>query len=274
MLKRVFNTDADRRRKTSELPVGSVMAWHSATPPSALWLLCDGSVVAKSTNLRLYNLITANGTLEPYGPDTDSNGNVITPRTNATHFRLPDMRNRFLMSPDLVFGSNPGPSYVGSTGGSETHQHNFTTADGPVGGVSTTAFNTHTHTYNAGSFQSGGVHNHGAANDSTSGNYVGSNPTPNGYYSIAGGLGCAFEHHNHSVSYNVSSGGAHTHSLYFGLPSVNVGNNITVNQDTSLTSTSNHTHTVPYTGSTELSTAVSHVPSHVRAHFIVYSGGA
>lgn len=82
----------------SAIPVGSIMMWPTATPPSG-WLICNGQAVGRDTCSILYTLISTT-----YGSGD-----------GATTFNLPDLRSRFPLG---VSGSHA----LASVGGEETHK--------------------------------------------------------------------------------------------------------------------------------------------------------
>jgi microcystin-dependent protein len=91
---------------TSAIPVGSMMMWPAATPPSG-WLICNGQAVGRDTCSVLYTLISTT-----YGSGDGS-----------TTFNLPDLRSRFPLG---VSGSHA----LASNGGEETHQLDTTEIPG------------------------------------------------------------------------------------------------------------------------------------------------
>lgn len=69
------------------IPIGGLLTWIAPTPPEAsVWVLCNGSLVAKSgTYGQLYNVLTVGGTqTSPYGESGNS-------------FYLPDLRGMYLV---------------------------------------------------------------------------------------------------------------------------------------------------------------------------------
>jgi microcystin-dependent protein len=75
-------TSAIQTQFNNNTPVGVVNMWVTSTAPTG-WLLCDGSTKSTTTNPELANLYSVIGTI--YGG------------TDATSFRLPDLRGRVPM---------------------------------------------------------------------------------------------------------------------------------------------------------------------------------
>lgn len=83
------------------LPAGSIIQWSSNTPPNN-WLLCDGSLVSRTTYASLFAVI---GTTYGAGDGT-------------TTFALPDLKGRVPVGRD---GSQTEFDTLGETGGAKTH---------------------------------------------------------------------------------------------------------------------------------------------------------
>ena len=87
------------------LPLGAILAYPSATPPSASFLLCNGDALNSSTNTQyadLYELIK-----NTYGG------------SNNTNFKLPDIQGRTIVGYD---GSDATFKPLGGVGGFKTHK--------------------------------------------------------------------------------------------------------------------------------------------------------
>lgn len=67
-------------------PTGGIMQFAGASAPTG-WLMCQGQELAIASYTALYNILTATGTVFPYGANTNGSGAAGT-----THFRLPDFR--------------------------------------------------------------------------------------------------------------------------------------------------------------------------------------
>jgi microcystin-dependent protein len=103
------------------VPVGSMVEWGTATPPSG-WLICDGTAVSRTTYSTLYGII---GTTYGVG-----NG--------STTFNLPNWSGR------MGIGVN-GTYTLASTGGAATHSHSSTLAAPSHTHTDTLAAPAHTH---------------------------------------------------------------------------------------------------------------------------------
>lgn len=194
-------------------PTGSINQYAGATAPTG-WLLCDGSEVAIASNTALYNVLTTNGTVFPYGANTNGSGGAGT-----THFRVPDLKGR------IPVGRDAGQTEfdaLGETGGAKTHT--LTTDEMPSHshGASTNTTGSHTHTIDG-----VGDHYHTVPTRTTTnsshthivGNRAASTPNPNNandfVYSDNGGAHShtmqAAGDHSHSVTVN-STGGDSAHN--------------------------------------------------------------
>lgn len=115
---------------TADLPTGTIVAFGGQTVPEG-WLLCDGSLISRSTRATLFAAIgTAYGTGD-----------------GSTTFHLPDFRGRFLRGlnsgtgrdPDsatrtaMNSGGNTGDT-VGSLQGHQFNSHRHQYARGETGG--------------------------------------------------------------------------------------------------------------------------------------------
>jgi microcystin-dependent protein len=107
------------------LPAGSIISWGGSVAP-ANWLLCDGSVVSRTTYASLFAAV----------------GTAYGAGNGSTTFQLPDLRGR------IPVGRNGGSfGSLGATGGSETHV--LTIGELP----------SHTHSFSA-TTSSDGAHTH------------------------------------------------------------------------------------------------------------------
>lgn len=160
-----------------DVPVGGVLDFAGAVPPSN-YLLCVGGTVVRATYPALNTLFAASS--YPYGAGDGS-----------TTMGIPDLRRRFALGK----ADSGGQSTLGETGGSFDHTHtNPSTASG----------GSHSHTNS--DAPSSGNHDHptsntGGALDSASSGGRAFN------YAVAGSTVW------HVHSYNATAAGAHTHNL-------------------------------------------------------------
>lgn len=171
-----------RTRTNKKLDIGAIKTFAGDTPPSG-FLVCDGSIVSRTTYARLFAEI---GTSWGQGD-------------GSTTFHLPDLRGRFLRGRDAGAGRDPGGRIASNTGGA--------TGDnvGSVQGDSTKnpGF--------GGSADAVGNHQH----------YVHTADTPNNVptnstYPLAGGIqGLAgFRYSTSAATHSPSSGsGGHSHGV-------------------------------------------------------------
>ena len=218
-----------------QLPVGSLLAWHSNTPP-ARYLMCDGAQVPIASYPRLHAIVGIK-----YGALTDGSGGVGT-----SHFRLPDLSGKFLSTPS----SNAN---IGVTGGTSSHQHTFTSQQGGAtitGGV-------HNHNHTPGNLVAGGGHTHdGAYNTADSGSNT------NILRATGGSTVRSFDTHTHTWS-TTTTGSSHGHTI----------NNTSVNT-TGNYYEHPHTVTFQNAAATinDSPANVSHLPRHLAMNFVVYVG--
>jgi microcystin-dependent protein len=163
---------------------GSIIAWGGAATeavgaPNRIpdgYLLCNGRFLSKP--------ISEGGTVDTYARLWNAIGNIHG--ETATTFRIPDLRERFIVG---AGGNNPGvigdPYDVADTGGSNTVTLTEANLATHTHGISVETTN-HVHTANATVQTANATHNHPATTVGTQGA------------------------HGHTVS--VSNGGAHTHS--------------------------------------------------------------
>lgn len=196
-------------------PIGSILQYGGANAPTG-WLLCVGTELSISTYQSLYNVLTATGTVFPYGANTNGSGSA-----GSTHFRLPNLQGR------IPVGRDAGQTEfdaLGETGGAKTHT--LTSSEMPSHGhtVNQTDAGGHSHTVD------GGAHAHtiptrtytGTSSHSHDGNRIAKSSSPstanddtstvNGAYGDGSHAHSVSSvgNHNHSVSVNnTGGGGAH-----------------------------------------------------------------
>lgn len=172
------------------LPVGGIMFWPTATPPSG-WLYCDGSLVSRTTYAKLFSVI----------------GTRFGAGDGSTTFALPDLRGR------AIFGLGSSPlNAIGNKGGTFNHTHNVPTHNHSM---SHTHDMTHTHTVNppGTSTSENGSHQHSIPNTGSAGShshileYDGSVGT-HGHSGTSSG-----RHHFRDNYEDIRANGAHTHSV-------------------------------------------------------------
>lgn len=174
------------------LPTGAIVSWGgdpaAAVPPG--WLLCDGTPVSRSKYGKLFSTISTT-----YGSGDGS-----------TTFHLPDLTDKYLYGHETA---------AGTTGGSDTHDHPFTTSVQ----LANVAGGAHNHSSNAGAPGAAGAsHNHNvnatnaASGNSTSntgkstGNGVSVQGSAHGHTIYYAGLNAASASHNHPWNAIANSG--------------------------------------------------------------------
>jgi len=216
------------------------------TTAPAGWLLCDGSEVPIDSYPELYSLLTAGGTLFPFGANTDGSGGA-----GSTHFVLPDLSERFIGVADASsVGDIESPS--------ATHTHNFAMSTNTT--IAYASGGNHDHSFTAPNLNPGFGHSHVVT--ANAGAYT-ADPISNALMSGAGNSTAAFDQaHGHNVSLTTNNDGSHGHAINTNTPGARV-------------TASNHSHTLTFSkGSGAAPTAVDHTPPHMECQFIVYAGAA
>jgi microcystin-dependent protein len=90
--------------KISNVP-GMISQYAGSSLPSG-WLWCDGGDIQVSTHQNLYNALTSNGTVFPYGPNTNANGVI--------YFKVPNFTGRVPVGRD---SAQTEFDVLGETGG-------------------------------------------------------------------------------------------------------------------------------------------------------------
>jgi microcystin-dependent protein len=115
-------------------------AGSSSVSPTG-WLFCDGQEVLITTYQNLYNSLTSNGTIFPYGANTNGSGGA-----GSTHFRIPNFKGRVPVGKD---SSQTEFDLLGESGGSKTstapHDHSISHDHGSFNATSGTESADHGH---------------------------------------------------------------------------------------------------------------------------------
>lgn len=211
------NTWAPPSQTPQAAIIGQITLMGTVAAPYG-WLVCDGAEYPIATYGQLYNVLTSNGTVFPFGANTDGNGNA-----GSTHFRVPDLKGRVPVGRDAsqvefdVFGESGGSktatlsiAQLPQHDHSITHSHTASTAGGE-GGVD------HLH-YNDTGFSGGHEHTYSGRR----GNRV-----------VTGG-GAATVTDSAEGSWGTTGGGGHSHAFWSGAAdrSLNHGHTITVSGTT------------------------------------------
>jgi microcystin-dependent protein len=169
-------------------PVGGIVMWPgTVTNFPTGWQICNGAQLSIASYTALYNVLTNNGTIFPFGANTNGSGSA-----GSTHFRLPNMIDRFV--------AGAGSAYsVGNTGGADTVT--LTTAQMPSHDH-TASDSGHSHDYVGVEWPSGGgaeQNQGGSPEDRTNFNYA--RTTSLGYANITIGLNGSGEAHENRPPY-------------------------------------------------------------------------
>ena len=82
----------DTSSSSSGTPVGTIIYHSTSTAPTG-YLKANGAELPITVYTTLYNVVTTNGTVFPFGANTNGSGGA-----GSTHFRLPDLRGQFIRS--------------------------------------------------------------------------------------------------------------------------------------------------------------------------------
>jgi len=219
------------------VPIAGPITLYSNAEYVSLGLLpCNGTVREISSYQNLYNVLTVNGSVFPFGTNTLADGTT----SGNTHFKLPNM----LATKYWLSGSNTGNISIPNNSATHTHSVN---SSGSASANNDTW--NHTHAANAGTSTSNmNAHNHAfpAQNASSAGNggsvvlkNDASGPTAaspshshgsfnfNGVSSSNQNAG-GHDHGNALLNSNAAGGGSHTHTVSY---SINAANSQTVYPD-------------------------------------------
>jgi microcystin-dependent protein len=104
-------TDLIANKLTSVPGIINQFAGSGSAAPTG-WLFCDGQEVLITTYENLYNSLTSNGTVFPYGANTNGSGSA-----GSTHFRIPNLKGKVPVGRD---SSQTEFDVLGESGGSKT----------------------------------------------------------------------------------------------------------------------------------------------------------
>ena len=173
-------------------PVGSILQYGGSSAPSG-WLLCTGTELSITTYQSLYNVLTVNGTVFPYGANTNGSGGA-----GSTHFRLPNLQGRIPVGRDAT---QTEFDVLGETGGAKTHT------------LSSSEMPSHQHT---GLVDPAGNHNHdmlSAGNHSHS-LYVKERDTSTHGHTLTQNVAAGTAGVDYVNTASIVAAGDHTHGLY------------------------------------------------------------
>jgi len=155
-------TEMIANKLTSVPGVINQFAGSGSAAPTG-WLFCDGQEISISTYTNLYNSLTSNGTVFPYGANTNGAGGA-----GSTHFRIPNFKGKVPVGKD---SAQTEFDVLGETGGSKTsvapHNHSIS-HDHPSFGTTDSA-GTHSH-ITMPLYGNGGQTDHGTMYTSNMGN--------------------------------------------------------------------------------------------------------
>jgi microcystin-dependent protein len=177
---------------TSALPPGIVLPYGGTAAPTG-WLLCNGSVVSRTTYAALFAIV---GTAFNTGGEP------------GTDFRLPDLRGRFPLG-KAAAGTG---STLGGSGGAIDHVHT-------VGTLDTANESTHTHAVGTLAADNESAHTHGAGSYQVTipGDVTvvapGLETVGSDGVTAVTGTSAAGSAHGHAVSGATAAGAAHKHTV-------------------------------------------------------------
>jgi microcystin-dependent protein len=177
-------------------------AGSSSVSPTG-WLFCDGQEVLITTYQNLYNSLTSNGTIFPYGANTNGSGGA-----GSTHFRIPNFKGRVPVGKD---SSQTEFDLLGESGGSKTVTLTSTQSGVPLHShanslTGTTTFAASGHTHGAGNISAaiGATNSNIAAIGYVAGGTTGGPATST--YTITGGIGGSQTFNHYTPTYGNTGG--------------------------------------------------------------------
>jgi microcystin-dependent protein len=192
--------------KVTSVP-GIINQFAGSESPTG-WLFCEGQEVLIETYPNLYDALTSEGTVFPYGANTDGSGEA-----GETHFRIPNFKGRVPVGLD---SSQTEFNVLGEVGGAKTHI--LTSAEMP----------THAHSVDPPSTNFTSANNtvdHLHSVDPPSTNFVSGNQSAN---------------HAHTWSFTDRSGGQGDSASGWDTSSESIDTTRTI---TTAANNANHTHT-------------------------------
>jgi microcystin-dependent protein len=215
----------------SLIPTGTIALWPTATCPGG-WVECNGQELLIGTTdsqyNELYKSITNNGSVFPFGANTNGSGSV-----GSTHFRLPELEGR------IAIGSGTGTGLtarsLGQWGGTNTvpaptidnitsHTHTMTHTH--------TMSHTHASPGHDGVPHVSGDHTHSVGDHTHPAPPAGSVPhSHNAFFGNTGAPGTSFRMQSavSSPAVNMTGSGSHAH----GVPSGSILGDVFSDVDTS-----------------------------------------
>jgi microcystin-dependent protein len=178
------------------VPTGAGLEWPIDTAAPAGYLLQDGGEYPIATYPDLYNFLTKNGTVFPFGANTNGAG-----AAGSTHFRTPNRKGRVAVGYNA---SDTDFNAIGKTGGAKTHT--LTAAEMPVHSHGMDAAGSHSHgggTFNA------GAHTHTYQQPNARFSIQGGGAVTVSDFSFTGSISGGVGDHAHGIGVD----GSHTHSI-------------------------------------------------------------
>ena len=234
------------RTESHTIPIGTIIGWHSSAPPAG-WLLCSSQQVPIADYRELYNVITNNEAVFPFGANTNGSGGA-----GSTHFKLPDLNGGGYMprSPSTTAPPLSANSNVGVTVAAATHTHTWT-----LGISLTDNTNTTNQTHN----QSFVANLNDAGHNAHSATYTQGATTNNATlvnFGGTGNAGTALRAHGHNAP--TSASGSFNHGTHPHGATQNTGGG-------------GHTHAWTASGNSYTPASISSIVSHILTYYIIFA---